>query len=117
MLRDLLRRLGVVHDRPVLVFEPLDEGDPIAPDGIPYPVTIGAHLRLRTGDLLPLVALRGERDGQGIVQYDVRTEAGDDRLPITEADYLAGGYSIGFDLVPGRSAMRFGFRIDEGETP
>lgn len=89
--------------------------EPLDPEGVPYPERIGATLTLRTGDALPLVAVRRHRDTAGIMQYAVQTLDGADRLPVTEAEYLAGGYTLRFDLIPGMSAMRFAFRL-EGET-
>jgi hypothetical protein len=46
---------------------------------------------------------------QGCRMYELRPDSGDDRLPITEADYLAGGISISIELIPAHSGMRFGF--------
>jgi hypothetical protein len=75
-----------------------------------YPETIAGSLRLRTGDRIPLTAHRtAEVDVQGCRMYELRPDSGDDRLPITEADYLAGGISISIELIPAHSGMRFGF--------
>lgn len=82
-----------------------------APDpAADYPATIPGTLVLRTGDQIELLAtLTSEVDDRGIRTYELRPKAGGDRLPVTEADYLAGGISIRVDLIPGRSAMRWGF--------
>jgi hypothetical protein len=82
-----------------------------------YPATIPGRLTLRTGDQIPLVAhLTDEIDDHGIRRYEIRLTDGSDRLPITEADFLAGGYGLGVDLVPGLSSMTWRF-TEEAPPP
>jgi hypothetical protein len=83
------------------------------PDRERYPQRISGTLRLRTGDRIALTAHRTvETDETGCRMYELRPDTGDERLPITEADYLAGGISISVELVPAMSGMRFGFLPD-----
>lgn len=75
-----------------------------------YPERIPASILLRTGDRIPLAAVRtDEVDGRGCRVYDLRPESDEDWLPVTEDDFRAGRARVQISMVPGRAAIRFRF--------